>query len=279
MIDQQSVLHATCLLQPLPASVHRLSALAFQPEPDLAEMVDAIGYDPVLTTRLLRVANSALYRCRSDVRTSKEAVMRIGTGMVLGLAIGASARPLVAATVPGYGIRCDDFWRHSVTAALVGEVGRSFTKNRWSPAGFTAALLHDFGKLVLGHFLNPEHLACLAAAQADRDLEPFQAEQEMLGIHHARVGAFVAKHWELPDEIVDGILYHHDPGNGTGALPAVTCFANLIAKAITAQTDQSVLDSPLLRSMLDRLGIAATDVPRICTNVMSRFDELNALYN
>ncbi len=59
MVDQKALIAGAYRLQPLPTSVQRLAALATQAVPDIAEIVDAATLDPVLTGRLLRVANSA----------------------------------------------------------------------------------------------------------------------------------------------------------------------------------------------------------------------------
>ena len=188
MVDQKALIAGAYRLQPLPTSVQRLAALATQAVPDIAEIVDAATLDPVLTGRLLRVANSAPYppihgrHCQG----SRDAH---GQRHGAGAGHGGMRGPLVVGVIPGYGIRGDDFWRHAVTAALVAEVGRSFSKSPWSPAGFTAALLHDFGKIVLGNFLSEDYRQCLQHTVGRGGPESFEREYEVLEVQHAEVGA------------------------------------------------------------------------------------------
>jgi HD-like signal output (HDOD) protein len=207
----------------------------------------------------------------------QEAVMRMGSGMILGLAMGASTRPMVAAVIPGYDLKGDDFWEHAVTAALVADVSRSFAKTPWSPAGFTAALLHDIGKLVLGKFISAECRECLRDAVAVGGLEPYQAEFEVLSVHHAEVGALIAQHWKLPGNIVQGILHHHDPDEDSDILAHVTYLANVAAKGI--QDGQGVdRAQERLLPVLRRLGLHPDSMGKIAAKVTARFAELREHY-
>jgi HD-like signal output (HDOD) protein len=278
MLDQQNLIRGAYQLQPLPMSVQRLAALADQPFPDLAEIENVVALDPVLTGRLLRMANSAANHRQHQAGTVKQAVMRMGSGLVLGLAMGASARPLVLHTLPGYCVSGDFFWEHAVTAALVAEVSRAFTKAPWSAAGFTAALLHDFGKLILGPYLTKDCLACLKDAIEEGGLEPFRAEYEVLSVHHAEVGALIAQHWKLPENIVQGILHHHDPEESSDVLARVTYFANTAAKWIQAEREIGKTERDILAPTMARLEIPADSLGKICTRVAARCADLKEHY-
>jgi len=56
----------------------------------------------------------------------------------------------------------------------------------------------------------PNTFEVLAIANADSERCFTDIEDELLGTNHAVVGYFLARRWHLPEDIAQGILYHHD---------------------------------------------------------------------
>lgn len=211
MVNHNELAKLSCKLQPLPTSTMRLAAIAAQEVPDIDEAIDVVSFDPILTARLLRMANSAVFGFRRRIGTVREAVIHLGTGIVMGAAIGHSAKKVMGGAIPGYGLAAGELWRHSVGAALATEVIRSHTKAGATDYAFTAALLHDIGKPILGTLMTPDLARLCERAREEGGREPADAEMEILAAHHAEVGGIVAQHWSIPDAIVEAITYHHSP--------------------------------------------------------------------
>ena len=235
-IDPEIVIRSAFEMPPLPQSAVRLAGIIANDEIELGEVVQVIECDPALTLKLLRVANSVYSSSSRPIGTVKDAVIRLGTGAILGLAVGACVQPNIHKVIPGYNILRSDFWRHSLAAAMATESLRSFSKQRISPLAFTSALLHDIGKIVLGHYLDTETLDLLERASRDSHLAVYQAESEILSLHHGEVGGVVAQHWGLPETIVKGIAFHHEPENCDDAIGIVTHFANYVAHQVAPMT-------------------------------------------
>ena len=236
MIDHDALVHSAYKLPPLPQSAVRLASLVASNDTDLGEIVQVIECDPVLTIKLLRVANSVFSSPGRPIGTVKGAVIRLGTEIISGLVTNACVQPLMGKMIPGYNLSGAEFWRHSLTAALAAEATKSYSPERLSPLAFTAALLHDIGKFVLGHFLSPETLCLLERAAREGKQAAFQAEIEILSLHHGEVGGVVAQHWGLPEIIVKGITYHHNPEDCEDVIGYVTHLANMVAHGLEAQT-------------------------------------------
>lgn len=261
-------------LEPLPASAARLAALVANPDTSLASIVEVIGLDVSLTARILRAANSARSASRSPVKTVNDAVIRLGRGTVLSAAVGTGARKHLQCAVPAYGLQENVLWRHSVSAALVAESMGPFCKNSIPPEAYAAALLHDIGKLVLGRFLDAPTLALLQQAQAQGHLNPLQAECEILEVNHAELGGLIAQKWGLPESIVLGITYHHQPELGEQLICDVVCVANDLGIA----TGLASLPTPLYAedhcASFDRLGLDSRAKECICEAVTTRFVQI-----
>lgn len=231
MIDLDQVLAAAQELRPLPASTARLTALLAQRDVDLKEVAEVVSLDMMLTAQILKTANSALYAARMPITVVKDAVTRLGTGIVLSVAMSSTVRRELDRALPAYDLGEGQLWRRSVASALAAESARLAMPLADIPqTAFTAALLHEIGRIVLGRFLTKEVLDLLKQAR-ERLGDETLAEAEVLGVHHAEVGALVAQRWKLPESIVHAIAYYSQPDRGCDRPQGYD------AKAIEERTD------------------------------------------
>ena len=93
---------------------------------------------------------------------------------------------------------------------------------------FTAALLHDIGKIVISQFLNPEALLAIRQRLA-RGASASEAERAVLGTDHAEVGGGLLHMWHLPAPITEAVALHHHPVLDPPELSSLTSFADLVA--------------------------------------------------
>jgi putative nucleotidyltransferase with HDIG domain len=193
-------------LPTLPEAVARLSAMLRDESASAADFETAVRPDPAVTANLLRAANSAFDRGMGRVGTVREAVARIGLRRVFEVAIGTSLRRSLPVRIPGYGLDAPSFWLHCTATAVFAEALGREAKLASMEIAFTAGLLHDVGKLIIGQFLaeeTPESNWWTFGAIA--------AERELLGSDHARVGEEIAARWRLPPLIGEVCRWHHEP--------------------------------------------------------------------
>ena len=76
---------------------------------------------------------------------------------------------------------------------------------------FLAGLLHDIGYMALSFLDTPASDALHAQLQAQPERPAQEIEQELLGITHGEIGAQLGRHWDLPNEIIAVMRYHHTP--------------------------------------------------------------------
>jgi HD-like signal output (HDOD) protein len=279
MIDLDRLIEQANELAPLPATTVRLTQLVGSPHCDLEDVSELIAFDQALTVKLLRAANSAASGSAIPVGTVKEAVTRMGTAQVLALAVASSARPLLQARVPAYGLDEGALWRHSVAAAVAAETVPAFCRLDVPPESFTAALLHDVGKLVMGRFLSPEILGFIQRAQEVDHLGQLEAESLLLNVHHGELGGVIAQHWKLPPRVVLGITYHHNPDQGLDLICDLTYLTNQVAKRIEAGLDGRQLEFAISGPVAERLGLTPKMLDHLCPVAASRYTQVCHRYN
>jgi len=279
MIDLAHLIEQANDLAPLPASTVRLAELASNPECHLNDVVELIAFDQALTAKLLRAANSAAYAQAAPVANVQEAVSRMGTAHVLSLAVAAGARPLLQARVPAYGLDEGRLWRHSVAAAVAAETASRLCPVVVPPETFTAALLHDIGKLMMGRFLTAEILGYIRRAQEVDHLSQLEAETLLLNVHHGELGGLIAQHWKLPPRVVLGITHHHHPEQGLDVICDLTYLANQVAKHIEAGLDGQPCVLSFDPGVAERLGMTVQTLENFYPIAATRYAQVSRRYD
>jgi len=174
----------------------------------LNDLATLIARDQALAARLLRIANAAFFAVRGRVTSIAQAVTLLGFSRVRDLVLGLS----VWGALEGNGANARRFrtrlWMHSAMVASAARMLAERTQVDEADA-FTAGLLHDIGKLVLGLRLGDSYWDLLDDAISDGGA----AEVERTALHcdHATVGAWLLQLWSMPPVLVDAVALHADP--------------------------------------------------------------------
>ena len=278
MIDRNAVIRDAHDLEPLPQSVARLSELLSEPDTDLSSIVECVEFDQGLTSRLLRVANSAVSGARSPIATVRGAVVRMGLGTVMSLAMASVVQRKMRVAVPEYELKEGEFWYHSVAAAVAAERMGDHCRSSLPAETFTAALLHDLGKLILSRYLDADVRRVLTMAVTDGELESYRAEYEVLGVHQGEIGGLAAQHWRLPEPIVKAIIYHHEPEQGGEPICHAVHLASTIAAAICGEQPDGPSEEEICPATFEALGLDPSRLPLLCADVRRRLAEVAAEY-
>lgn len=185
-----------------PASENKVASIltALQTEAKShTELAREIVEDFALTQKVLKLANSPMYAPFAEQSaTVSSALEVVGADGLLHIVLGTK---MVTQT------ELEEDGTLSKTL-LASEVARNALPDRIEHASI-AALMYDLGSLMVGQYLPEEKAAIDALVANGRDAEA--AAKEVLGIGLQEIGSEVAKHWQLPDEIVAIIDGSGDP--------------------------------------------------------------------
>ncbi len=196
-------------LPPMPFVAEKALALIRDPDSSMSDLAAVLALDQALATLVLRWANSAYYGLRHPVSTVHQAVVFLGLRTLHNLVLAASVAVWFDRALPGYSLERGALWRHAIgTAAGARLVANRFGYSTAEEA-YHAGLLCDIGKLAFEVLLRNVDLS-----KFQWQGRPFdEVEKELFGIDHARLGAEMARIWNLPKPLVDSIQHHHQPEN------------------------------------------------------------------
>ena len=196
-------------LPPFPATVHKVTCLINNPDSSLSELVEVIRLDQGITANILRMSNSAYFGLRFKVDNVRDAIMYLGKQNVVRAVMTAGASRFFK-DAPGYEAKAKDLWEHAVGTALMSQIlAKKILKHEDSQL-FTAALLHDIGKIILDEFVSEKYHE-IKNVMSVRSCSLLGAEEEvLLGVNHAGIGGMICAAWRFPQDI-QAITYHHLP--------------------------------------------------------------------
>ncbi|MBZ0263399.1 HDOD domain-containing protein [bacterium] len=179
----------------------------------LQQVIDVIEHDVYLTTRLLRIANSAAFARGQSISTIQRAVVNLGEDLIMGIAVGACSGDVFQKELKGYDGSTGALWRHSLlTAFAAKKISELVVKNPPnSSLAYTAGLLHDIGMAALSEFLEQGSKKLNGVGNDEGGKSYVDVEQELTGTDHTELGYEIAKNWQLPEELLYPIRYHHEP--------------------------------------------------------------------
>ena len=236
-----------------------MGALAALNNPDASpeEVSRTLELDPALTTEILRFANSAYFGCSRQIETVREAVIRLGFATVTRMVFMSSTRKIAEKPVRGYDLGPGELWKSMVSTAVGTELLAGELNKRPPPYAFTAGLLHNIGKIVLGTHLEVD--ATVTCELAERENIPFnEAERRILGLDYAEVGAVLLEQWNLPDNLVNAVRWHLDPDQCPGDQTAVDLVhvSNALVMLSGCGLGADGLSYAVSEASMERLGLS-----------------------
>lgn len=226
-------------LPSLPQVLSELIEAMDQDQIDQRSIIMKVAQDQALTSKTLRLANSSFYGLSYHVHSLSDAVSILGfrslRTLVTSTAIANQLHHFVLARGD-----VEYFFDHSISVAVLAKLLASYVSADQEQA-FTTGLIHDLGKLVLVTEFPAEYLAAKAYQQVHQ-CNRFVAENAVLSVNHAMVGALLARQWRFPLEIQRAIGEHHEQvRNETGELTMLIATANIFAKVHTTDAERIAL--------------------------------------
>jgi HD-like signal output (HDOD) protein len=197
-------------LPPFSPILNRLLGSLASEDVRFSDLATLIEKDTVLSGHVLRLVNSAAMARRSRINSIAHAVSVLGLVRLRNFLLSLSIARLWQSTktMPPWSMA--QFNLHGAAVALMSDLLAQNTHCHYPEGAFLAGLLHDYGKLLVAAAL-PEQFNEVVKMVMEGKATQMEAEREVIGFTHSELSAMTLKAWNLPQDIVRGVEFHHEP--------------------------------------------------------------------
>jgi len=191
-------------LPTLPILLQKFTMMIKNPKISMDDFGKELSKDQALTSKILKLVNSAFYGFPGRISTVTHALVLLGHDALKGLIITSSIFEDISP-------EAYPLWRHSVAVSLTSRAIASELSLPDVEEFAVAGLLHDIGKVILHIEASEEYREVIKHANSTE--QPiWKTESEIMGFDHASIGLWVSEEWTLPKKLSVPIGYHHKPG-------------------------------------------------------------------
>lgn len=196
-------------IPPFPAVALRLLQTLSEDEADLAEIARIIEVEPILTGRILKLANSPLYGSYQEISSIPNAICMLGLIHLKAITTTHALGQFVGPALNRQTLRA--CWENSLAGAVLSEK-LAVCCSMDPDFCYLGGLMRDIGRLAL-LIKHPESYEKLLSHTRDRGLDLMAAERALFDIDHCSAGAWLVEKMPFP-ELREAVSWHHEPLNG-----------------------------------------------------------------
>ncbi|MBW2434503.1 MAG: HDOD domain-containing protein [Deltaproteobacteria bacterium] len=194
---------------PLPEVIMKAQKLLTDPNSKFEELANIIETDQEITLKSLKVANSAYYSLKNEVRSVRQACVILGLKVIAEIVMTAGMATLYNRALRAYNMSPKDLWRHSLATALSARKIADAVRTDMGNEAFLAGLFHDAGKLILDEQIFSRKKA-FKNFLGDSPKTHYEAEKQILGVDHSEIAAELCNRWKFPKAVTRAIRHHHN---------------------------------------------------------------------
>ncbi|MEJ2657200.1 MAG: HDOD domain-containing protein [Desulfobacterales bacterium] len=281
MATAEGLLKKFTTAKTLPHIAIRLTKLLSDDNSTMRDFEKMIKMDPTLVLRILRVANSPYYGLRQKVNNISRAVVVIGINNLRNMIVTDALKNIFTEDENNVIFSRSRLWLHCAAVSICSQMimERIFGQN--GEDAFLCGILHDIGMIVEDQ-TSPDLFAKVCALYDDNSPSIIDCEKQIVGTNHCEIGHLLARDWQLPEQIQEGIRQHHQsldrvsPLSITGVIQmAEYIVSRLNYTAISGM--KATLSSPLIehiRENIKEYNALVRDLP----DEMSKAKDLYAPY-
>ncbi len=261
--------HNRINLPSLPEIALKVRDVVQDPDSSAAKIAITIGADPVMTTKLIQVANSPLYRATTPIENLQNAISRLGQTVVNNIVTGMVMEQLYQkGNNKAVEQHLRELWLHSTKVAAISMIlARKLTKLKPDQA-MLAGLIHDIGAIPI--YMEVANIPAL---------EDEELLQSVLAKIHNLIGTTILDDWNFPQELIDVVSNHedlnYDSGDSVDYVDVVTV-ANILSHIGTSH--------PITKSNwveangFKKLGLTAEESISILEEAQEEIDMIQGIF-
>ncbi len=185
----------------MPQVVREIQTVVKRPRSTSEELAQVIEKDPVISLRLISVANSPIYRGVSEIKNVKSALPRLGLKETLNIVLAIANKSLYSTDKVQFKILMDKLWVHSLASGYGSKLIAQNLKLADSEKYFLMGLTHDIGKILL--------LKAFTEVSNEKQLN-MDVIIANIQEAHLSLGSLLLKRWGFDKEFINVLSHHED---------------------------------------------------------------------
>ena len=190
--------------------VQKIMNVASDPNASAKELANVIMMDASLSSKVLKLANSAYYGIPRKITVLNEAIMILGFKTVRNLAMSIFTYSSLFAGGGDSKIDRKRLWKHFIYVAVGSETMGEILGYPVKEELFINGLLHDIGKIALD-VMSPRIMEMIYDVTSKKNITFSRAEDLLDVPPHTVIGGKISERWGLPEVITQTIEGHHNP--------------------------------------------------------------------
>jgi HD-like signal output (HDOD) protein len=162
------------------------------------------------------------------------------------------------------------FWKHSVATAICARLLVSATApgQKEEEEAFTLGILHDVGKVFMDTNYHSQFFEVMRESKKNKNEPAYAIERRILNTDHAEIGSMIIDKWNLPENFVEPIKFHHTPGLASDKyMTNVLHVADIISKFSAITYDASEINARLDREAMGTLKLQEENLRTVVQNL------------
>ncbi len=267
-------------LPTLPTVASKLITLTSREDTTLSDIAELVSQDVSLSSKILKVSNSAFYSFPQQISTIKQAVSILGTNAVRSLVLSFSFLTMRDGNRISH-FNFELFWERSLASAVAAKLILEKVKGADTEEIFIAGLLQNLGELIFARTFPKKYDEVLLNIE-EKQHDLIFAEETVFGTTHPYIGYYVAKHWGFPEVLLAPILYHQTPDKYEGEDKTIrqiiyaVYLSDLLVNIIYSDKPQ-VYHRQFRKEARKTLGLQTNDIEDVLAQVHLQIEQA-ALY-
>lgn len=207
----QNVVTAIGTMPSMPSLYSEIMRALNSGSSSMALVGEIISRDMGMTAKVLQLVNSSFFAMPRHVATPLEAAVILGIDvlktLVLTLEVFSAYKQSTMEILPITRVQAHCF----ATGVLARKIARLEKREKeMTDDAMIAGILHDLGRLILAESFPDEYRGIMEKVNQGESTV-HEAESQVMGVSHAEIGGYLLALWGLPDNIVEGVVFHHKP--------------------------------------------------------------------
>ncbi len=267
-------------LPTLPTILVKCNKLLEDPNVSASQLAKAIKTDQAVSSKVLKLVNSAFYGLSGKVGTICQGIVVLGFNTVRNIILSLSVLDLLPKDADLGEFEISDLWKHSLGCAIISRVIAQRVGIKDPEEAFIAGLLHDIGKIITAKLFQEEFVAILKTTHQENKLF-LDVEQDVLGTAHDYIGGMLAKNWQLPSTLFESISFHHN-GEKTmkhAKLVYTIRLADIVTRGLQIGSGGDRVIPEMDKTAWDTLKVSENDIESWIEDLDEEFDRASAFFS